>query len=94
MIFQVIGVALGVIGYFGQYPTLLMIGGGICLLIDVIGFASGKMNPVVPIILMVICYFATGSFLLGITYGVVIGNLIDLLPLLIAYGTSASHKSV
>ena len=91
---QIIGVILVLIGLFGNIPILFFIGGFMCLLLDVVGFASGKLKPVVPIILYVIGYAYVGNWE-GILLGSAIGNLIDVIPILLglSFGTEERKES-
>ena len=85
---QIIGVALGITGFLTGIYWLLILGGILCLVIDLIGFASGKLKPLTPILLYIGGIVITQSFI-GILYGSIIGNIIDVVPTLFSLITSS-----
>jgi len=78
MIFQVIGVLLGVIGIAIDAPTVLIVGGVLCLVLDVLGFLSGRLKPTFPIFLYIVGCIVSRSWI-GILYGAIVGNTIEIL---------------
>ena len=77
MIFQVIGVLLGIIGIAIDAPTVLIIGGVLCLVVDVFGLLSGRLKPTFAIFLYAVCCIVSRSWI-GILYGAIIGNAIEI----------------
>ena len=75
MLIQIIGIVVGIIGYFYS-PIAFLVGGLLCLIVDIYGFISGKLNLGVPIVLYIIGFIVLGSWR-GILAGAIIGNAID-----------------
>jgi len=82
MFLQIVGVILAGIGFFGSIPILFFIGGFICLATDIMGFMSGKLKPIFPVILYVLGYYYVGDWR-GVLLGSAVGNLIDVIPVLL-----------
>jgi len=82
MIIQIIGVILAIIGFFIHVTWLFFVGGFVCLMVDIVGFTSGKLKPMFPIVLYLGGYLVVGNWT-GILAGSVIGSLIDVIPMLI-----------
>jgi len=82
MIFQIIGVILAIIGFFTHLFWLFLIGGFLCLILDISGFFSGRLNPLFPIALYVLGYIIVGNWT-GILFGSIAGNLIEVITILI-----------
>ena len=76
MLLQVIGIILGIIGFILGVPVILIIGGVLCLSLDLMGFLKGTLNPIFPIILYVLGFFLVGSWI-GILLGSIVGNTIE-----------------
>lgn len=75
-ILQILGVLLGIIGFFTHLGWLFMLGGFLCLFLDVMGFLSGRLNPLFPIFLYIGGWIIVGNWT-GILWGSIIGNFID-----------------
>ena len=90
---QAIGVVAAVIGFFANIQWLLIAGGVTCVLMDLVGFASGKLKPIFPIILYIGGYVVAGSWI-GILYGSVVGNVIEVLFMggLLVFMSSKRHN--
>ena len=76
MVIQIIGVILAIIGFFTHLGWLFMIGGFLCLLLDIYGFFSGRLNPLFPIFLYIGGYIIVGNWT-GILWGSVVGNFLE-----------------
>lgn len=84
MFIQTIGVLLGIIGFAIEIPIVLIAGGILCVIADIIGFSSGKLNPIFPIVLYIIGYIIAQSWI-GVLYGSIIGNAIEAIFLIIIF---------
>lgn len=91
MLIQSIGVLLGIVGFFIGIPAVLIVGGVLCVVVDVIGFSSGKLSPGFPIVLYIGGYLITQSWI-GVLYGSIIGNAIEAVPMLIVLAISLFKK--
>lgn len=92
MIIQFIGVLLAVIGFFTHLGWLFVVGGFMCLFMDIYGMTTGKLNPLVPIILYIGGFVIVKSWY-GVLWGAAVGNLFDLFfTLLPILGFSLSRK--
>lgn len=91
MLIQSIGVLLGITGFIVGIPTALVIGGLLCIVVDVIGFSSGKLSPGFPIVLYIGGYIITQSWV-GVLYGSIIGNAVEAIPVLIILAISSFKK--
>lgn len=60
-IVQIIGSILGLVGFFSREPSLVIIGGIICLIVDLLGFFYGALRNLLPGILAL----ATGALISG-----------------------------
>ena len=76
ILIQIIAVILGLIGFVAKISILFLIGGFLSLFLDVIGFLSGKMNPIFPIILYIGGYIVVGSWH-GILVGALVGQILE-----------------
>jgi hypothetical protein len=82
MILQIAGIILAITGYFANFFWLFLIGGFLCLILDISGFLSGKLNPTFPVILYIGGFIIVGNWT-GILFGSVLGNLIEVITTLI-----------
>jgi len=84
MLIQAIGVLLGITGIILKIHSLLILGGILCLVVDLIGFLNGTLKPIFPLMLYGLGYLVVGSWV-GIFYGSIAGNTIDVaFPLVMA----------
>ena len=77
MAIQAAGSILAIIGYFSDVEIIFIIGGFICLLLDIVGFASGNLKLTFPLFLYIGGYMIVGNWH-GILWGAIVGNLFDL----------------
>ncbi len=82
ILIQFIGFTLALIGFFAHIGWLFMIAGFLCVFMDVIGFLSGKLNPLLPIFLYVGGWIIVGNWS-GILWGAIIGNSIEIIIILL-----------
>lgn len=80
---QPIGVVIGIIGFAFKIPTFLIIGGFICFSVDILGFITGRLKPIFATILYIAGYLIANSWV-GVLYGSIVGNFLDLIGCLIA----------
>lgn len=83
MLFQTIGLILAVIGIIFKINNIFIIGGLICLLLDIWGILTGRLKPLFPIISYIVGYIIVGSWL-GILWGSLFGNVFDYIFMLAA----------
>ena len=84
MIIQFAILLLVLIGWIFNLPVLFLLCGGICLCMDIYAFLNSQLNPILPIILYVVGYFVFGSWV-GIFYGAIVGNLLEMPIVIGAY---------
>jgi hypothetical protein len=72
---QFIGVVLGLAGVIWKIQNILIIGGFICLGMDILGIISRQLKPTLPMVFYIIGFLVTGSWR-GILYGSIILNTI------------------
>mgnify|MGYP000374329313 CR=1 FL=1 len=82
LVIQIIGSILGVLGLTFHLFWLFFIGGILCIILDIVGFFTRKLRPLFPIILYILGYVFIGNWT-GILLGSIVGNIIEMMGLLI-----------
>lgn len=88
MLLQVLVLILGVVSLVTSSWGLFTVAGVGALLIDGVGFLSGKLNPIMPVIFYFLGFQIMGSFWEGLFLGALAGNALDLIILFI--GTAST----
>lgn len=78
MLIQILAALLYLSGFFFDSYTLFLVGGISLFLLDLVGFWSGKLKPLFPIILYFIGYLLTGNFWYGLFLGAFFGVVIEI----------------
>jgi len=84
MLLQILGVLVGIIGLIIKQPIVFIIGGFLCLGLDIFAFVRGTLNPLFSVVLWIIGIIIFRSWT-GILFGSIIGQLIEIVftPLLL-----------
>lgn len=93
ILLQIVAVLLGLIGFFGKIWILFFIAGFLSIFLDLIGFLSGKLNPLLPIFLYVGGYLVTGNWY-GVLGGAIIGQSLEAVFILIAMIGGGSYTII
>jgi len=73
-----LSVILFIIGIIIQSPVLIMIGGILMLINDIIGMAVGALNPTFPILLAIVLALIIKPWYVGIFWSMAIFNVISI----------------
>lgn len=92
MAIQSVAVVLALIAFATKNIDLFYIAGVIALLLDLLGFLSGKLNPLFPIIIYGISILVVEMVWEGILFGALVSNALELLILLAGTGITFALK--
>ena len=76
MLLQILGILFGLIGFLIKQPIVFIIGGFVCLGLDIFAFLKGTLKPLFPLLLYVIGFIILRSWK-GILLGAIIGQVFE-----------------
>jgi len=77
---QIIGVVASTIGFFTGAYWLVILGGAICILLDIVMLWSGQLKPIMPFTLYIGGYIMAGGWV-GVLYGSIVANALEVLTM-------------
>ena len=83
---QILGFLLGIVGLILNVSFLFIIGGIVCLILDIISLSNGKLKPTLPLFIYIGSFIYWGGWK-GILIGALISNSIEaIFAVLLGFG--------
>ena len=76
-VIQDIGVVVGIVGMIIGNINIMYVGAILCLLRNIYDLFIGKIMPLIDVITIGIAMLITWDIVLGLVYGTIIGNLLE-----------------